>query len=201
MIEDTRRENLKALVEELGGRSVLADLMGCRPNYISQLAHGHASFGPRAARRIEDAAELSKGWIDTPRDMNIHQLPVLAPSETLLPVKQRRNLEPKRHATFMLEKKSESAFAVQVEDSLMTGGETASFPVGTIIAVEPEIEPQEDQFVWATPDNEETPVFRKLTRDGASWYLAPTNQRYPVKPISDLDRIIGVVTSAQQSLL
>lgn len=68
------------------------------------------------------------------------------------------------------------------------------FPAGTILIIEPELSPEQNDFVIAkNGDNEAT--FKQLTRDGADWYLKPLNPRYPIKPLGT-SRVIGVVRDA-----
>lgn len=40
------------------------DLIGCKPNQLSDLLHGRASFGEKVARKIEEKAGKPPGWLD-----------------------------------------------------------------------------------------------------------------------------------------
>lgn len=68
------------------------------------------------------------------------------------------------------------------------------FPAGTILIVEPDLSPEQNDYVIAKNGDGEA-TFKQLTRDGADWYLKPLNSRYPIKPLGT-SRIIGVVRDA-----
>lgn len=72
------------------------------------------------------------------------------------------------------------------------------FPEGTLLIVEPEMEPNPGDFVIAKNGSEET-TFKQLTKDGADWYLKPLNERYPIKPLGR-STIIGVVRAVELRL-
>jgi phage repressor protein C with HTH and peptisase S24 domain len=71
-IDERRRENLRALIDEVGGNKALADRIGVSESQLSQWANGsiNSSTGkPRGmrtetAQRIEDAAGKPRGWLD-----------------------------------------------------------------------------------------------------------------------------------------
>lgn len=68
------------------------------------------------------------------------------------------------------------------------------FPAGMILIIEPELSPEQNDFVIAKNGDGEA-TFKQLTRDGDDWYLKPLNPRYPIKPLGS-SRIIGVVRDA-----
>lgn len=71
-IDQIRRENLAALIQQVGGNKVLADLVGVSESQLSQWAKGalnSATGKPRGmrtetAQRIEQAAHKPSGWMD-----------------------------------------------------------------------------------------------------------------------------------------
>jgi transcriptional regulator with XRE-family HTH domain len=50
---DIRRENLRRLIEKLGGAVQLAEEIGKSPSFVSHLKTGHRSIGEKVARQIE----------------------------------------------------------------------------------------------------------------------------------------------------
>jgi SOS-response transcriptional repressor LexA len=66
-----------------------------------------------------------------------------------------------------------------------------SFPEGSIVVVEPEMEAQPGDYVIALNESNET-TFKQLVKDGGDLYLKPLNTRYPIKRL-DGARVIGVV--------
>lgn len=81
-------------------------------------------------------------------------------------------------------------FALRVSGDSME----PDFPAGVFIVVEPDIDPQQGDFVIARNGDEAT--FKQLVKDGADWYLKPLNPRYPIKPLESPCKIIGVVREA-----
>lgn len=66
------------------------------------------------------------------------------------------------------------------------------FKEGDILIVEPEAEPFHGCYaIVKNGENEAT--FKKLIKDGGDWYLKPLNPDYPVKPLRDDMRIVGIV--------
>lgn len=70
------------------------------------------------------------------------------------------------------------------------------FPEGTILIVEPEMEPNPGDYVIAKNEDNAT-TFKQLTKDGGEWYLKPLNDRYPIRPLGK-SRIIGVVRAVER---
>lgn len=84
----------------------------------------------------------------------------------------------------------EHTFVLRVEGDSME----PDFPAGTLLVVEPDLDPQPGDYVIAKNGDEAT--FKQLVKDGADWYLKPLNERYPIKPLESPCKIIGVVREA-----
>lgn len=79
-------------------------------------------------------------------------------------------------------------FALRVEgDSMMP-----DYPPGIIVFVDPDRKPEPMNLVIAM-NNDGEATFKRLTREGGTWYLTPLNTRYPLQPLDSLCKIIGVV--------
>jgi SOS-response transcriptional repressor LexA len=72
-IHDTRRENLRALIDRRfgGSQTQLAQAVGLgQPSFVSRLLTENEgtrkNIGNRLARRVEEALGLSPNWLDTP---------------------------------------------------------------------------------------------------------------------------------------
>ena len=63
-IKDTRRRKLAELEREVGGQSELISKTGLAQAYLSNLKTGHASFGEKAARKLEKLAGKPYLWLD-----------------------------------------------------------------------------------------------------------------------------------------
>lgn len=86
------------------------------------------------------------------------------------------------------------SFALRVKGDSME----PDFPDGMIVVFDPDLDPVPGDFVVAqNGDNEAT--FKRLVKDGSDWFLQPSNQRYPIKPLGD-SRIIAVAREAVKKL-
>lgn len=65
--EEVRRENLRRVVEELGGHTAVARrLKLAGPSWLSQLYSGHRPFTEKTARKFEKQLGLKAGSLDVP---------------------------------------------------------------------------------------------------------------------------------------
>ena len=82
-------------------------------------------------------------------------------------------------------------YALRVHGDSMVSSTGDSFPEGSILVVEPEMEALSGDYVIALNEANGT-TFKQLVRDGGDFYLKPLNSRYPIKPLGQA-RVIGVV--------
>ena len=82
-------------------------------------------------------------------------------------------------------------YALRVHGDSMVSETADSFPDGSIVIVEPEMEALPGDYVIALKDGNQT-TFKQLIKDGGDLYLKPLNSRYPIKPLGTA-RVIGVV--------
>lgn len=82
-------------------------------------------------------------------------------------------------------------YALRVHGDSMVSKTTDSFPEGSIVVVEPEMEALPGDYVIALNEHNQT-TFKQLVNDAGNRYLKPLNTRYPIKPLGNA-RIIGVV--------
>lgn len=86
-----------------------------------------------------------------------------------------------------------NVFALRIEGDSME----PDFPPGTIIFIDPDRKAEPMSLVIARNGDDEA-TFKRLTREGGIWYLAPLNPRYPLQKLDSLCRIIGVVIMASR---
>lgn len=79
-------------------------------------------------------------------------------------------------------------FALRVANTSMS----PEFPPGTVIIVEPELDPRPGDYVIVANGASEA-TFKQLESDGGSWQLRPLNPQYSAQPLHEHSRIIGVV--------
>ncbi len=82
-------------------------------------------------------------------------------------------------------------YALRVHGDSMASDTGDSFPEGSIIVVEPEMEAVPGDYVIALNAGHET-TFKQLVRDGGELFLKPLNARYPIRPLGRA-KVIGVV--------
>ncbi|MDM0117127.1 S24 family peptidase [Variovorax sp. J22R133] len=82
-------------------------------------------------------------------------------------------------------------YALRVHGDSMVSETMDSFPPGSIVIVEPEMEALPGDYVIVLNHGNET-TFKQLVRDGGEFYLKPLNTRYPIKPLGT-GKVIGVV--------
>ncbi|MFL9670869.1 LexA family protein [Variovorax sp. AB1(2024)] len=82
-------------------------------------------------------------------------------------------------------------YALRVHGDSMVSESGDSFPAGSILIVEPEMEALPGDYVIAVNHASET-TFKQLVKDGGDLYLKPLNSRYPIKLLGNA-RVIGVV--------
>lgn len=92
---------------------------------------------------------------------------------------------------------SEGSFWLEVKGDSMTAPSGLSIPEGTVILVDPEVEPMNGKLVVAKLENENEATFKKYVVDAGNKYLKPLNPQYNLIPINGNCRIVGVVIDAK----
>lgn len=94
------------------------------------------------------------------------------------------------------------AFWLQVVGDSMTApvGAGQSVPEGMLILVDTGIEPSPGKLVIAKLPESNKATFKKLVEDSGMYFLKPLNPGYPITPITEHCRLIGVVVSAKTAL-
>jgi SOS-response transcriptional repressor LexA len=206
--EQSRRENLCALVGEHGGTSNLAKVVDRPESQISQLVHAtvHSqsgkprTMGSKLARHIEKCAGKPDGWMDTDhsnrvseplahsayRDSNVELGPTIKEFVPLIswewlpcPVKH----SPK---TFMLRVRGESMY---------NPNGRPSFAHGDFIFVDPDRRAEHGSMVVAYHGHAKEAMFKQLVIKGEQKYLQAINPGWtePMISVTDTVTICGVV--------
>lgn len=91
-----------------------------------------------------------------------------------------------------------NAFALTVTgDSMVSPYGSRSYPPGTIIVVDPAIEPAPGSRVVAKliDGADHSVTFKELREDAGQWFLKPLNPQYPTIPVTTDTIIVGTVVS------
>lgn len=173
---------------------------------------GKASFGEKAARRLEQAYGMDEFYLDSDNASNVENFHPVTLSKIQIPLiswvragsfsEINDSFQPGDADDWIVAehtKPSKHSFALKVEGDSMTSTSTpVSFPDGCILIVDPHRAPKAGDYVVAKDTLNQRATFKQLTTDGASWYLKPLNHTYPTKEIDDPSlRVIGVVIEWQ----
>ncbi|EMF0828756.1 hypothetical protein FA213_27720 [Pseudomonas aeruginosa] len=88
-------------------------------------------------------------------------------------------------------------FALVVRDELMQAPTGVSFPRGYTIFVDPMRKAAPGDFIIGHLGDPASPVFKKLTRDGAMLYLRALNPQFPMQQVGDTFEVVGVVVGVR----
>jgi len=168
MTPDTRRQNLKIWFET-------HSIPPSEKSYISQLINGKASFGEKAARRLEETYGMDKFYLDKIEYSNVTDWLPTAKKATRVPViswVRAGSLSEINDPHLPGEADdwvnpihtipSPTSFALQVEgDSMTNTGAGVSFPDGCIIVVDPERAPKAGDYVIAKDVTNQKATFKK----------------------------------------
>lgn len=149
----------------------VAELLGISVGELMNGSNNVSSAGPDRRGKVPLVSEVEAGEYTTID--NFH------PGRSgldLVPV----NVEVRRHT-----------FALRVHGDSMLSQTNDSFPEGSILIVEPEMEAVEGDYVIAKNAAGQT-TFKQLVKDAGESYLKPLNPSYPTEPLGSA-RIIGVV--------
>lgn len=215
-IYEVRRKKLQELVSRHETQRKFAEAVGMDPTVVSRMLYpeGKASkrnIGEQAARQIEDALKLQRGWMDGLADKTDNNVSYAGLNEPLgaYPViswvsagqwmeavepYHRRGIDRWYETTVEC---SEDSFWLDVKGDSMTSPVGLSIPEGMAILVDPAVEPRSGKLVVAKLDSENEATFKKLVVDAGRKFLKPLNPQYPMTEIDGNCRIIGVVVDAK----
>lgn len=182
-------------------------------SYLSQLINGKASFGEKAAKRLEGAYGMPADYLVNPVKMKKEEsnvsyagpyepkgsYPVLSWvsagnwAEAIEPY-HRKSIDRWYETTVDC---SDDSFWLDVKGDSMTAPAGLSVPEGMVILIDPEVEAINGKLVVAKIENENEATFKKLVIDAGNKYLKPLNPQYSMIPINGNCRIIGVVVDAK----
>jgi|TARA_B100000795_G_scaffold59975_1_gene40017 transcriptional regulator with XRE-family HTH domain len=130
----------------------------------------------------------------------------LQPITKKAPVISWDSLESIMNGTFMLNDNnqwvgcphdiSDSSFALEVQNDVMTSNNGRTYPRGTLIFIDQTRKPKTGDRVVAIDRDTLESVFREYVVDGGIRYLKPLNTVYPIQKCTDNTHIIGVIVGS-----
>lgn len=211
-----RRINQRILRAEAGGTwANLALITGVNQAYLTQVDKrtlrpdgAPTEMGDDVARRLEAGMKKPLGWMDhdhSSPDSNGHESQQVRPVQVrvrewdqLGGIEGMTTLAGARNNDGEMVNAPPSAgagtFALRVEgDSMVNPAGMPSYPAETIIIVDPTREPKNGYPVIVKLADSPVAVFKILEKFDGKRHLKPLNPRYPIVPMPDDARILGVV--------
>jgi SOS-response transcriptional repressor LexA len=146
----------------------VAEILGLT---VAELMSGSkAGLKPELRREVPIVSEVEAGRYTTIDNFKLRR------GLKMVPI----NVEIRRHT-----------FALRVHGDSMISESHDSFPEGSVLIVEPDMEAISGDYVIAKNLDGET-TFKQLVKDGGEYFLKPLNARYPIRPLGTAE-IIGVV--------
>jgi len=91
---------------------------------------------------------------------------------------------------------SDNAFALEVQNDVMTANNGRSYPKGTLIFIDQTKQSKTGDRVIAIDKETMESVFREYVVDGGVKYLKPLNTAYPIQKFNDNTHVIGVIVGS-----
>lgn len=209
-VYDTRLANyLRLKKERAGGKAkAFADLVDTNPDYLSAIERNlqDKQIGAGLARKIERKLKLPRGWMDQdhsgldrsntePSALELRDLPEISwvQAGRFNGVEDFREKYAEHPRVVTDRPVSRKAFALRVRGDSMMSPSGHGYPDGCRVIVDPGIEAKPGARVIVRLDGVDEATFKELALDSGLYYLKPLNPRYPVMPMPEGARIIGVV--------
>lgn len=160
-------------------QSELARRVGIKPQAIQYLCTSDASRS-KFAFDIADALEINIEWLITgqgrmkEKDIseNISKIPIIGLENICTWLQKNDNsIIISDHISTKKNNLSERCYAIKMNDSSML----PRFEIGTILIIDPELVPQENDFVIVDTKFSQTPIVRHLIKKNERFILKPFN--------------------------
>lgn len=204
-IKEVRRVNLQRLIADYESQQALADAVDLTPAVFSQIINKRRNMGEKMARKVEARLGLVNGWLDRqqreeesnvrelPENYHVVRVPVLTWVQAGPFVESYVSVEPIEYIALPL-KNTRRAYCLIVEGDSMVGPPGSdSYPPGSYIVLNPDLEPQNGSRVVAKKKGTDEATFKVFRREGSELWLRPLNPQYQAIPMTSDYVIIGVV--------
>jgi SOS-response transcriptional repressor LexA len=226
-VYETRLANLVVLQGRMSRRDLAAKIGVAEAQlghfFMNPDKNGHRTIGSTVARRIEEAFEKPRGWLDQQHEgrervarVTMQQVLAKASQENTSEAPQTRASLPliswvsaglkeeafDPYAPGAAEAwidfegpASSTAFCLRVrgESMVRPDGREPSFPDGTIIAVDPRRKPKSGEYAVFRFNNTDEATFKQFIADGPKRVLLPLNPSYPVIELTADAQLVGTV--------
>lgn len=212
-IKDVRRENMRALAQQVGGITYLAQKLSKSQSQVSQLIGKSPSknIGDKIAAQVEDTFNKPRGWMDIlhhhiEENTTAYELVKNSAPHRAVPVLNWQQYKDgnKMFAEFVKNKiydnliaanakLGQHAFALTVKDVNVEEHEKWVFPGDAIMIVDPDSEIHDGAYILVQFENHQRLNLKQVKIEGKKLYIkAP--QPNPISPsIITTENIAGVV--------
>lgn len=216
MKNETMSDRINQRIKALKLRSTnLITATGASKGTVSQWVNGGTEPSAKYLSKLAEVLRVSERWLtngglveETPG--NAHPGPEIRRRVPLLSSVQaghwkemvEGNLDEVTEWIETTAKVSPYAFSLRVTGDSMSSppGAGVSLPDGSLVIVDPDIEPISGKIVVARLNGTNESTIKKLVVDGPNMYLMPLNPAYRPIPIDDKCEIVGVCTRVEMNL-
>lgn len=189
-------------------QSELAKKVGIVPRQIAAYEGGEAKPREKALQNLAAALGTTIEWLtsgrgngpnisDVKRTITLREIPVL--DHIQVNIEYGRSFRDEANIIDFVPSPpnaGEHAFAVKIEGSSMSSPAGISFPEGSIVTFDPDIEPRSGDFVLCAIYDAKLLTFKKLIHDQGALFLSSLNPTFPPFPIEHCE-IVGVAIHTQ----
>lgn len=219
-IYECRRLKLKELVDKFDTQKAFSEATGIDVTVISRMLYPEGksnkrNIGEQSVRQIEDALNLSRGWMDgigkgselsSPGELVLitsKKYPVTSLSradEWLSPMSEERyfNLDEWHESEARV---TGEAFWVKIEGDSMASSTGQSIPAGSLVLFDTGRNETNGSLVLAKYVTANEATFKQLLIDGGQRYLKGLNPTWPPVPIDDDWKVIAIAIQAITKLV
>lgn len=217
-VKQIRFQNFKSLLGKAESQRAFADTVGLAVAFVSQVNTKRRAVGDDAARRIEVALGLPRGWMDKQHDdmrppeqyanfvqtpRNRGMVPLISWAQAATLIEAADIYEPSDVQDWLPCPQSHGShtFALRVQGDSMTSPYPGqrSYPEGMLIYVDPDATFCSGRRVLAKLLDTDEVTFKVYVEDAGRRFLRPLNPQYPILELHDGFQILGVVIGSYLS--
>ena len=207
-ISDIRRENLRLLEKEAGGRKTLSERMYVQYSQLTNVLSPNFSrnIGNSMAREAEKAMGKPEGWLDQPQiplsadapleqSNGIHTVPLFSWAQLSLFAETGLKYIQAERLIASPNKYSSDAFALIMNNESMINKDPAkSIPKGAEIIIEPNVPVESEDIVLIIETQTKNAAIKRYVSDGLTSKVISANEHIePIELVDGRYKIIGTI--------
>ena len=207
-ISDIRRENLRALEKEAGGRKTLSEAMDIQYSQLTNVLSTNYSrnIGSSMARKAEKATGKPEGWLDQPQNAlssdtslkhenGIHTIPLFTWAQISLFVDTGLQYAQAERVIATPNEYSANAFALIMNNESMVDKDPAkSIPKGAEMIIEPNAQAEAEDIVLIIDTHSKNAAIKRYVSDGLTGKAVSANELIdPIDLSGGHHQIVGII--------